>query len=67
MVNYQVDDLDAMLAQLRDAGVPVESKIELGRFAWTTDPDGYRIGIDRARLTWRQRVPLRVTALAHPG
>jgi predicted enzyme related to lactoylglutathione lyase len=46
MVNCRVDDLDAMLAQLRDAGVPVESKIEeseLRRFGWATDPDGYRI------------------------
>jgi len=45
MVNYRVRDLDAMLAQLRAAGVPVEEHIEeqeYGRFGWATDPDGNR-------------------------
>ena len=45
MVNYRVSDLDAMLAQLRAAGVPVEDRVEdteFGRFAWATDPDGNR-------------------------
>ena len=46
MVNYRVRDLDAMLAQLRAAGVPVDDKVEeleFGRFGWATDPDGNRI------------------------
>jgi predicted enzyme related to lactoylglutathione lyase len=45
MVNYRVRDLDAMLAQLRDAGVPVDEhieEIENGRFGWGTDPEGNR-------------------------
>jgi predicted enzyme related to lactoylglutathione lyase len=45
MVNYRVRNLDAMLAQLRAAGAPVEDKIEdygYGRFAWATDPEGNR-------------------------
>ena len=45
MVNYRVSDLDAMLAQLRQAGVPVDDKIddsEFGRFGWATDPEGNR-------------------------
>jgi predicted enzyme related to lactoylglutathione lyase len=45
MVNYRVRDLDAMLAQLRAAGVRVDEHIEemeLGRFGWATDPDGNR-------------------------
>lgn len=45
LVNYRVGDLNAMLAQLRDAGVSVEEKIEeseLGRFGWATDPEGNR-------------------------
>jgi predicted enzyme related to lactoylglutathione lyase len=45
MVNYRVRDLDAMLAQLRAAGVHVEERIEdheYGRFGWATDPDGNR-------------------------
>jgi predicted enzyme related to lactoylglutathione lyase len=45
MLNYRVRDLDAMLAQLRAAGVPVEEKVDEdsnGRFAWATDPEGNR-------------------------
>ena len=45
MVNYRVRDLDAMLAQLRATGVPVDEHIEemeFGRFGWATDPDGNR-------------------------
>lgn len=45
MINYIVDDLDAMLAQLRAAGVTVDDKIEeseFGRFGWAMDPDGNR-------------------------
>jgi hypothetical protein len=38
MVNYRVRDLDAMLAQLRAAGVPVEGPVDLeqGRFGWVS-------------------------------
>jgi len=46
MINYRVDDLDKMLAQLRAAGVEVDDKIEesdFGRFGWAVDPDGNRI------------------------
>jgi predicted enzyme related to lactoylglutathione lyase len=46
MVNFIVTDLDAMLAQLRDAGVEVDDKIEdmegVGRFGWAVDPEGNR-------------------------
>lgn len=45
MVNFTVRDLDAMLAQLRAAGVPVDEKIEeheFGRFGWAPDPEGNR-------------------------
>jgi predicted enzyme related to lactoylglutathione lyase len=44
MVNYRVGDLDAMLAQLRAAGVPVDGpeETENGRFGWGTDPEGNR-------------------------
>jgi predicted enzyme related to lactoylglutathione lyase len=44
MVNYRVVDLDALLEQLRDAGVEVEGPVddENGRFGWGTDPDGNR-------------------------
>jgi predicted enzyme related to lactoylglutathione lyase len=44
MVNYRVDDVDAMLAQLRDAGAAVEGPMEHenGRFGWAVDPEGNR-------------------------
>ena len=45
MVNYRVDDLDAMLEQLRAAGAEVDDKIEeleFGRFGWAVDPEGNR-------------------------
>jgi predicted enzyme related to lactoylglutathione lyase len=46
MVNYRVTDLDAMLAQLRAAGVTVDDKVddsEFGKFGWAMDPEGNRI------------------------
>ncbi len=46
MVNYRVDDLDALLEQLRAAGVEIDPKredYEYGRFAWIVDPEGNRI------------------------
>jgi len=44
MVNYRVGDLDAMVGQLRAAGVEVDEpqETENGRFAWGTDPEGNR-------------------------
>jgi predicted enzyme related to lactoylglutathione lyase len=46
MVNFTVPDLDAMLAQLRDAGVEVDGRIEelpgIGRFGWAVDIEGNR-------------------------
>lgn len=45
MVNYRVRDLDAMLAQLREAGAVVDERVaehEYGRFGWATDPEGNR-------------------------
>ena len=41
MVNYRVKNLDAMVTQLREAGVVVENN-ECGRFAWATDLEGNR-------------------------
>ncbi len=46
MINYRVADLDAMLAQLRAAGVRVDEKVEesvFGKFGWAMDPEGNRI------------------------
>jgi glyoxylase I family protein len=46
MLNFRVRDLDAMLAQLRAAGVTIdrqETEEGIGRFAWLADPEGNRI------------------------
>jgi catechol 2,3-dioxygenase-like lactoylglutathione lyase family enzyme len=45
MMNYIVDDLDAVLKELREAGATVDEKVEdleYGRFGWATDPEGNR-------------------------
>src|ERR1700719_1866332 len=46
MINYRVDDLDALLEALRQEGVEIDPKREnydYGRFAWIMDPEGNRI------------------------
>lgn len=46
MINYRVDDLAALLAQLRAAGVTVVGDPmtdENGSFAWIVDPDGNKV------------------------
>ena len=46
MINYRVDDLDELLAQLREAGVEVvggPDSDDNGTFAWIMDPDGNKV------------------------
>lgn len=46
MVNYIVDDLDALLARLKQEGVTIDDKRmdeSYGRFAWIYDSDGNKI------------------------
>jgi glyoxylase I family protein len=46
MINFRVDDLEAMTAQLRRAGIVVEVQVEVfpnGSFAHLSDPEGNRI------------------------
>ena len=46
MVNYIVDDLDALLDRLKEEGVRIDAKRQnesYGRFAWIYDPDGNKI------------------------
>ena len=46
MINYRVDDLDELLAQLRGDGVAIvkgPESDENGRFAWLLDPDGNKV------------------------
>ena len=46
MINYRVENLDALLEDLKKSGVEIDphrEDYEYGRFAWITDPDGNRI------------------------
>jgi predicted enzyme related to lactoylglutathione lyase len=45
MLNYRVDDMDALLKALQQEGVAVEGREdgEYGKFAWVMDPEGNRI------------------------
>jgi predicted enzyme related to lactoylglutathione lyase len=47
MLNFRVNDLDAMLEQLRAKGANVAEETQemdgVGRFGWVTDPEGNRI------------------------
>jgi predicted enzyme related to lactoylglutathione lyase len=46
MINYRVDDLGALLAQLRADGIEVvggPESHENGKFAWIMDPDGTKV------------------------
>jgi predicted enzyme related to lactoylglutathione lyase len=46
MINFRVEDLDQLVAQLRAEGVEVDSKAEeseFGKFGWVMDPEGNRV------------------------
>ena len=46
MINYRVDDMDGMLAQLREAGVAIVGGPEYhenGVFAWIMDPEQNKV------------------------
>lgn len=46
MINYRVDDLDALLTALREEGCDVDEKVEdseFGKFGWVMDPEGNRV------------------------
>ncbi|HEY4980123.1 MAG TPA: VOC family protein, partial [Candidatus Acidoferrum sp.] len=46
MVNYRVEDLDALLAKLREEGCNVVGKAEeseYGKFGWVMDPEGNKV------------------------
>ena len=46
MVNYIVDDLDALLERLQKEGVKIDPKRQnedYGKFAWIYDPDGNKV------------------------
>ena len=46
MINFAVDDLDGVVAQLKDKGVEItgpDDSDPSGRFAWLVDPSGTKI------------------------
>ncbi|QYR52973.1 VOC family protein [Lysobacter soyae] len=46
MINYRVDDLDALMAALKSEGCQVIDNTEpsdFGKFGWVIDPDGNKI------------------------
>jgi len=46
MINYRVNDLGAMVAQLKAGGCAVDDNVqesEFGKFGWVVDPEGNRI------------------------
>lgn len=54
MINYRVDDLSELLAQLRAGGVEIISgpeSHENGKFAWIMDPDGNKVELWEPK-TW---------------
>ena len=54
MINYRVDDLDGLLAQLAAAGIPTVKGPDdefNGRFAWVMDPEGNKVEL------WEPRDP----------
>lgn len=57
MINYRVDDLDGMLAQLRAGDVEIiggPESHENGKFAWIMDPDGNKVELWEPML-WDDR------------
>jgi len=54
MINYRVRNLEALLTQLRSAGVTVDGKVvedANGKFAWVVDPEGNKIEL------WEPKLP----------
>jgi glyoxylase I family protein len=58
MINFRVRDLDAMMAQLRVAGIQCDLDVEVypnGRFARLNDPEGNPIQLWEPKVKDRLR------------
>jgi predicted enzyme related to lactoylglutathione lyase len=54
MINYRVDDLEGLLAQLREDGIEIlkgPETHENGGFAWILDPEGNKVEL------WQPKLP----------
>jgi predicted enzyme related to lactoylglutathione lyase len=57
MINYRVDDLSELLANLRAAGIAVlkgPESHENGQFAWIADPDGNKVELWEPKI-WDEK------------
>lgn len=57
MINYRIDDMDGMIAQLTAAGIPIQQGPEAhenGRFAWIMDPEGNKVELWEPKL-WEEK------------
>jgi len=57
MINYRVDDLSELLANLRAAGVEIlkgPESHENGNFAWIVDPDGNKVELWEPKI-WDEK------------
>jgi predicted enzyme related to lactoylglutathione lyase len=57
MINYRVDDLGEMIAQLRAGGIEViqgPESHENGKFAWIMDPDGNKVELWEPKM-WDEK------------
>ncbi|HVG19473.1 MAG TPA: VOC family protein [Blastocatellia bacterium] len=57
MINYRVDNLDEMIAQLKAGGVEVlngPESHENGKFAWVMDPDGNKVELWEPKI-WDEK------------
>ena len=53
MINYRIDDMAAMVAQLEAGGVPIHKgpeHHENGAFLWVIDPDGNKVELWEPKL-----------------
>ena len=57
MINYRVDDLDGLIAQLQREGIKIvggPESHENGKFAWIMDPDGNKVELWEP-MAWDER------------
>jgi predicted enzyme related to lactoylglutathione lyase len=53
MINYRVDDMDELVAHLKESGVEIlqgPESHENGKFAWIVDPDGNKVELWEPKL-----------------
>jgi predicted enzyme related to lactoylglutathione lyase len=57
MINYRIDDMDGMVAQLTAAGIDIikgPEKHENGVFAWILDPEGNKVELWEPKI-WDEK------------